>query len=203
MFVCEGPRNRADGRRRRHDDTWWPASTCRMAGAGSVRGVPALSKLRHRSRSTGKRCGRQYTPASAASGCAYGSRTPTGRATWSSARRTSRSAPEVSAILRPDRPSAQVQRIAHDHHPRRSARGQRCRDARRARARRHCGQSLSPGECRCDDPARGGPANELHLDARRLHRRDRLCGSHDAIVLLPHRCRSPRLGRGARDSDPR
>ncbi len=74
------------------------------------------------------------------------------------------------------RSNAQVQWIAHHYHPRGSARGQRRRDARRAGARRSRGQSLSPGECFRGNPARSRPADELPLDARRLHGRDHVRG---------------------------
>ena len=50
--------------------------------------LPALRGLRRPSRSTGKRCVKSYTPASAASTCASVSPTPTVRADWSSAPRT-------------------------------------------------------------------------------------------------------------------
>ena len=48
-----------------------------------------------------------------------------------------------------------------------------------AGARRSRRQSLPAGERGRDDPACGGPANDLHLVSGRLHGREHLGGDHD------------------------
>ena len=77
-----------------------------------------------------------------------------------------------ASISSRDRSGPQVQWVTHHHHSRRCAGGERPCHARPAGTRRSRCQSLPAGERGRDDPACGGPANELHLAFRRLHGRE-------------------------------
>ena len=165
---------------------------------GSARGVPALSRLRRPSRSTGKRCGRSCTRASAAGTCAYVCPTPTVTAHWSSAPRMW---PQRwwRVDCRPDRSGTDVQWIAHG-------------------ITIPAGALVVSDPVTLDVPALGdlavslylpenvaattqhvGPANDLHLGSWQLHRRDHCRRRPRHVLLLSDRRRSPRLR--AREGD--
>ena len=170
---------------------------------GSARGVPVLRRLRRPSKSTGKRCVRSYTPASAASACASVSPTPTGRAALViGSAHVAISAGGASISSGTDRvltfngsPTITI-----------PAGALAVSDPVTLNVPALGDLAVSlylPENVAATTQHVEGTANDLHLASGRLHGREHRGGDHDHVLLLPDRRRSPRPGAREGDRDAR